>query len=67
MIFFGGGGTYLGQNANNNNLGKIPLGKKKTAKTGDVSRKVARTATVLLLHPSEKEDDKGLPDLLVFN
>ena len=32
-----------------------------------MSRKVARTATVLLLHPSEKEDDKGLPDLLVFN
>ena len=42
------------------------MGKNKTLKTGDASRKVARTDTFLLLHPSEKEDDKGLPDILAF-
>ena len=53
-FFWGGVGTYLGQNAKNKNLGKIPLGNNKTTKTGDMSRKKARTATFLLLHPSEK-------------
>ena len=60
----GGVGTYLGQHAKNYNLGKIPLGKKKTTKTDDVSRKKAWNATFLLLHPPEKGDDKGIPDLL---
>ena len=44
----------------------IPLGKRKTTKKGDMSRKVASTAIFLLLHPSEKVNDKGLPDLLAF-
>ena len=38
-----------GQYAKNRNLGKIPLGKNKTTKTVDVSRKVASTANFLLL------------------
>ena len=63
-IFWREFGTYLGQNAKNNNLGKIPRSKNKTTKTGDLGRKKARNDTVLLLHPPEKEDDKGLPDLL---
>ena len=31
-----------------------------------MSRKVDRTATFLLLHPLEKGNDKGLPDILAF-
>ena len=66
-MFFGGGfGTHLVQHTKNKNLGKIPRGKNKTTKTGDASRKKDRNDTVLLLHPPEKEDDKGLPDLLAF-
>ena len=65
-VFWGGAGTYLGQHAKNKNLGKIPRGKKKTTKTGDASRKKTRNDIVLLLHPPEKEEDKGLPDLLAF-
>ena len=64
--FWGGVGTYLGQHAKNKNSGKIPRSKNKTTKMGDASRKKARNDTVLLLHPPEKEYDKGLPDLLVF-
>ena len=30
-------------------------------------RKVARTANFLLLNPSEKENDKGLPDILALS
>ena len=63
---WGGVGTYLGQHANNKNLGKIPWGKNKATKTGDASRKKARNDTVLLLDPPEKEDNTGLPDLLSF-
>ena len=59
-------GTYLGQQAKNKKLGKIPRGNNKTTKIGDVSRKKARNDTDLLLHPPEKEDDKWLPDLLAF-
>ena len=66
VFFWGGGGTYLGQHAKNKNLGKIPTGKNKTTKTGDVSRKKVRNDALLLLHLPEKEDDKWLPDLLTF-
>ena len=50
----------------NKNLGKIPWGKNKTTKTGDAISKKSFNDTVLLLHPLEKEDDKGLPDILAF-
>ena len=33
---------------------------------GYASRRKARNDTALLLHPSEKEDYKGLPDILSF-
>ena len=64
--FGGGGGTYLGQNAKNKMMVKIPTGKKKTTKRGDISCKVSKTDTSLLLNPLEKVNDKGLPDILAF-
>ena len=67
MIWGGAFGTYLGQHTKNKNLGKIPRSKNKTTKTGDVSKEKARNDTFLLLNSPEKEDDKGLPDLLAFN
>ena len=64
--FWGGFGTYLGQYAKNKTMVNIPLGMKKNTTKGDKSMKVARTATFLLLHPPEKGNDKGIPDLLEF-
>ena len=46
MIFLGGVGTYLGHHEKNKRMRKIPIGKRKTTKKGDMSRKVARTATL---------------------
>ena len=65
-LIWGGGGTYLYQHAKNKTMVKIPMGKKKTTKKGDISRKLYRTDTFLLLHPSSKVNDKGLPDILSF-
>ena len=52
--FLWGVGTYLGQHAKNKNLVKIHLGKNKTTKTGDVSRKKARTATFFVVTSIKK-------------
>ena len=43
--FWGKFGTYLFQNANNKTMVKFPMGKKTASKKGDMSRKLARTAT----------------------
>ena len=40
--------------------------KNKTTKTGDARMKKAPNDTDLLLHPSENEDPKELPDLLAY-
>ena len=65
-MIFGGVRTYLGQHTKNKNFGKIPRSKNKTTKTGNASMKKAPNDTDLLLHPSEDEYHKGLPDILAF-
>ena len=62
----GGLGTYIDQHAKNNNLGNMHQRKNKTTKTGDTSMKKTPNDTDLLLHPTENEDHKGLPDILAF-
>ena len=67
-MILGGGRVviYLGQNAKNKMMVKIPTGKKKTTKRGDISCKVSKTDTSLLLNPLEKVNGKVSPNILAF-
>ena len=66
MSFWGGVETYIGKHAKNKKLVNIHRRKKKTTKTGDAITKKDPNDTDFLLHPSENEYPKGLPDLLEF-
>ena len=63
--FWGVFGTYIGKHAKNKNFVSIHK-KRKKRKTGDARMEKAPNDTDFLLHPSENEDPKELPDLLAY-
>ena len=45
----------------------VSIKKRKKRKTGDARTKKGPNDTDFLLHPSENEDPKELPDILAYN
>ena len=65
-IRFGGSLEPIKVNTQKTRILLVSIKKRKSTKTGDARMKKAPNNTDLLLHPSENEDPKELPDLLAF-